>query len=254
MMLGVACAGLYRAASPPCSVRIHRVLATHHPSSRSPTASSMPSIGLNYSIDTYRFAKDLPSLVWDTFNEHPCDSNVMFPHAEKCRELERNGHPSSGLWVTCTTSQGFGESTLDFILSCTEGPLGSYPVFIFTPYPAKEHHSDYSRRRIRSMVHRLAKSVPSERVFSVFAPEQITRLFAFMWTEETGIGLDAEACYYAAKISYCTRKSLRPKQHTMLPGVEYELRLATEDDIHPCAELCYGFADESVSPNLVSSW
>ena len=207
----------------------------------------MPSVGPNFSIDEHRSAAQLPELVWDTFRAHPCDANIMYPHAEKSRERERLGESADGLWITCTTSNPFATPIIDFVLSCTEGPLGSYPIFLFTTIPKSEQHSEYCLRRIRHIVRRLARLVPPERIFSVFAPDQVTSVFASMWTEETGIRIDSDPVYYAAKISYCTKQSLRNKGYTLLPGVEYNLRLARDQDIAACAELCYGFAKESVS-------
>lgn len=199
----------------------------------------------------HKSAIDLPELVWETFRAYPCDANVMYPHAEKLRERERLGEPSSGRWITCTTSEPFAASTLEFVLSCTEGPLGSYPVFIFTTIPRKDQSSDYASRRIRAMIHLLARTVPPERVFSIFAPEQTTYMFARLWTEETGIQLASDPVYYAAKISYCTKRSFRPKRHTILPDAAYELRLAREEDAVACAELCFRFAKESVSISII---
>lgn len=207
----------------------------------------MPSVGPNFSIDEYRSATHLPNLIWDTFRAHPCDANIMYPHAEKSEERERMGEFTSGLWITCTTSQTFATPTLDFVLSCTEGPMGSYPIFIFTTIPKSEQSSDYSFRRIRYLAQRLARIVPPERVFSVFAPDQVTRTFASIWTEETGVRIDSDPIYYAAKISYCTKRSLRHKGYTLLSGVDYDLRLARDEDLAACAELCRGFAEESVS-------
>ncbi|GJE99638.1 hypothetical protein PsYK624_159090 [Phanerochaete sordida] len=212
----------------------------------------MPSVGADFSIDVYTSSSDLPSLVWDTFRRHPCDSNIIFPHAEQSREQERRGEPSSGIWITCTTSERFDAPTVDFVLSCTEGSLGRYPVFIFTTLSSAEHDREPARRRLRALARALAQNVRPERVFSVFAPEQITRTFATLWTGEVGVGLDLDPAYYAAKFTQCTAQSFRPRSHSVLPGVSYDLRLARDDDAVRCAELCYGFAQES-EPFLLSA-
>jgi hypothetical protein len=211
---------------------------------------SMPSVGTNYNIDVYTSAVDLPPLVWETFRAHPCDSNVIFPYAEMSREQQCGGKSSRSLWIICTTYELCASPTIDFVLSCTEGFLGSYPIFIFTTLSRHDQISDYAHRRLASLVKYLARQVPSERVFSIFAPDEITKMFATLWTEETGIGLDMDATYYAANISYCTRQSFRRRQDSILPGVDYSLRLATEADISRCAQLCYGFAEESVRTYL----
>lgn len=205
----------------------------------------MPSVGADFSIVPYTSAIDLPQLVWETFRSHQCDANIMYPQAEQCRDRERRGESSRSIWITCTTAERSDSPTIDFVLSFTEGPLGQYPVFIFTTLPHNEHHRESTRRRLRAMARLLAQNVRPERVFSVFAPEQITRTFASLWTEETGIGLDANPAYYAAKFSHCTARSFRPRQQSVLPGVSYDLRLARDEDAVRCAELCYGFAEES---------
>lgn len=62
----------------------------------------------------------------------------------------------------------------------------------------------------------------------------------------TGIALDNEAEYYAAKISFCTKRTFRPRQSSLFPDIEYDLRPAREEDTIQAAELCHGFASESV--------
>lgn len=205
----------------------------------------MPSVGPSFAIEVFHSATELPILVWDAFRAHPCDSNVMYPHAEKSREQERQGGSSLGLWITCTTSSTRGTPVVDFVLSCTEGPLGSYPIFLFTTISKTVQHSDYCSRRVNHITRRLVREVAPERVFSVFAPDQVTRTFASAWSAETGIRLDSNAVYYAAKSTYCTKRSLRHKADTLLPGVEYDTRPAQDRDLAACAELCYGFAKES---------
>lgn len=96
------------------------------------------------------------------------------------------------------------------------------------------------------LVRALQQAVPPERVFSVFAVETITHAFAAIWTQETGIPLDSEPEYYAAKFPHCTKETIRFRQ-TTISDVTYALRLATEEDIQDAAKLCFGFAAASVS-------
>lgn len=173
----------------------------------------------------------------------------MLPYAKKARQNAAldTGSDGSNVWLVCSTS-GPGSSipSIDFVLSCTEGPLGSYPLFIYTPIPAAQLDASYYVPRLRSLVHSLQQSVPSERVFSVFALEAIARTFASLWTKATGIGLEPDPEYYAAKFTYCTRNTLQAGQLASPRDVTYDLRLARESDLPHVAELCWGFAATSV--------
>ncbi len=211
----------------------------------------MPSVAPSYLIEISTSASTVPEYVWDAWRAHARDSNVMLPHAENARHQESTGHKSNGLWISCAPSTAYRAPAVDFVLSCTAGSLGSYPLFIFTPLPLDELDNDYVYPRLLALADALRTAVPVERVFSVFAPETITRLFVSIWTEITGVPLAPSAEYYAAKISYCTKQSLRPRSISLLPGVEYDLRLAMEEDTLQVAELCYGFAVESVSTGLL---
>ncbi|CAL1695213.1 unnamed protein product [Somion occarium] len=166
----------------------------------------------------------------------------MFPHAEKCREIEARVHSLTPgqFWIVCMTNQGGGHIFVDFVLSCTEGPLGSYPIFIFTTIPHGRLTSDPAASRISSLAYHLSLSVPTRRVFSVFAPEPVAQIFASIWTEHNGIPLDPiQAEYYAAKLMFCDRGTLRE-------GVTSpELRRAVVGDIPKAAQLCYEFAAKS---------
>ncbi|KAJ3521366.1 hypothetical protein NM688_g9025 [Phlebia brevispora] len=205
----------------------------------------MPSVSTNYAIDTYTSALDLPDTVWESFAAFPRDSNVMYPHALKARRDEQEGRLTKGLWIVCTSTNLLSSPSVDFVLSCTDGPLGSYPVFIFTPIPPSCLDSEYVHPRLEALARALLAAIPSHRVFSVFAPDAITLMFTSLWTDLTGVLLDPEPRYYAAKITYCTKRSFRPRQTSIFPDVEYTLRLAREDDISGVAELCLGFARES---------
>lgn len=207
----------------------------------------MPSVGSDFSIDIFTRASDLPQSVWLTFQTHPCDSNVMYPHTEALRAKEMAGGSGDNVWITCTSSQPHSPPTLDFVLSCTDGYQGGYPVFLFTtlPYDSLSHPTDYTRRRVNALVRALQRAVPTERVFSVFAPEPLTRLFATLWTAATGVQLDADPEYYAAKFPYCTSETFRPRRSSLFPDITFDLRPARPDDLKQVAELCYGFAKES---------
>ncbi|KAL6310123.1 hypothetical protein BKA93DRAFT_821181 [Sparassis latifolia] len=205
----------------------------------------MPARTLPYIVQTFHSARDLPVEVWDCFSKNPRPSNIMFPHAEKSRDKDRGGdsNVANDVYIVCMTQRP-GEALLcmDLVLSCAQGPLGAYPVFIFTPIPYRQIQKDYIMPRLLGMVSALQESVPPERVFSVFAPEYIAESFASIWTQRTGIRLDVDCEYYAAKFTFCTRKSFRPRRATLLPNLSYQLRPAIEADIPNVVPLCYGFA------------
>lgn len=208
----------------------------------------MPSVERRFSLNTYTTALDIPSHVWDTFSSHSRASNIMYPYAIHCRNEGQEGRAAHAIWIVCTTASLSTQAgpSVDFVLSCTDGYLGQYPVFIFTPLPHPVLHSHYARRRLQALARTLRTAQPSSRVFSVFAPEAVTNQFCSIWSTITGIPLDPHPEYYAAKITYCTKRSFRPRQNTLLPDVEYTLRLAQEHDVIGAAELCYAFAKESV--------
>ncbi|KAH9951033.1 hypothetical protein B0H21DRAFT_776417 [Amylocystis lapponica] len=196
----------------------------------------------------YRDSNDFPAYVWDTLRHDPRSSNIILGPAEKARTRPASVASSrrEDLWIVCATRRSGGASpSLEFILSCIQGPLGSYPIFIYTPFSSRQIRTESHRSRITSLVNALQKNVAPERVFSVFALEPITRMFAAIWRERTGVPLDGEPEYYAAKFSYCTRRTFCARQPTTFPDMTYTLRPAVESDIRQAASLCYGFAAAS---------
>ncbi|KAF9012667.1 hypothetical protein BDQ17DRAFT_1191433, partial [Cyathus striatus] len=130
---------------------------------------------------------------------------------------------------------------VELVLSCT----GRYPVFIFTTLPVASLTEDFLYPRLQALAQELRAIVPIERVFSVFSLDQITVLFAEIWTSLTDVQSYANEPYYAARISFCTRRTLSKRQMTVSPGLDFDLRSAGEDDVEDIADLCYSFAAES---------
>lgn len=82
--------------------------------------------------------------------------------------------------------------------------------------------------------------MPVERVYSVFAPEIIAHLFIDIWTNLTGVELHApDPYYYAAKISFCSRRTLSRRQATQ--NAAYSMRPARMEDIEQVGDLCFEF-------------
>ena len=209
----------------------------------------MPSSQFLYTISTYESATDLPPHVWDAFQASPRDSNIMYPHALRARQQEADGRPSTGIWIVCSTPHLLTRQSpsVDFVLSCTEGSLGQYPIFIFTPISPAHLDHDFIAPRLESIASALRQAVPTGRVFSVFAVDAVTIEFTSIWSRMTGVPLAPQPDYYAAKGTYCTQRTFRPRSPSLFADMDYELRLARDADVAAAAELCYGFAAESVS-------
>ena len=207
----------------------------------------MPSVAPRYFVQVYNSASSLPQGVWAIWDALPRDSNIMYPHALRMKAREAAGKQSHGVWIVCTTPSLTTSASIDFVLACTEGPLGNYPIFIFTPIAPTSLHYDHLYPRLEAIADALYTAVRVERVFSVFALEAVTTAFASIWTTKTGISLDKEPAYYAAKGTYCTRETFIPaRRQTLLPGISYDMRPARRDDAKNVADLCYGFALKSV--------
>ncbi|KAK7694964.1 hypothetical protein QCA50_002152 [Cerrena zonata] len=199
-----------------------------------------------YHVDVYTSALRLPKMVWDTFSSNPRSANIMYPHALKCHHLEDKGRQPAPdqFWIVCCTGANGSNMSVDFVLSCTRGPLGNYPIFIFTTVPHTQLDSNAAVVRISALVDHLSAYANVKRVFSVFAPELLARVFASIWTERKGIPLDPVLPeYYAAKLTYCNRESFNRVEPPLYAG--YLMRLANESDIPKVAPLCHGFSAES---------
>ncbi|KAH7916418.1 hypothetical protein BJ138DRAFT_1108783 [Hygrophoropsis aurantiaca] len=194
------------------------------------------------SVQTYYSALAIPAHVWETMKLYPSTSNIILPYAEKALRAEASGTALSGrnLWITYARP---GQQ-VEFVLSCTEGALGTYPIFIFTSIPITQIEEAYLEHPIYLLAKTLLDVVGLERVFSVFAVEPVTLKFAAVWSELTGINTYAEP-YYDATFSYCTKKSFVNRTTTIHPDLIFELCLATPDDTEAVARLCRNFAATS---------
>jgi len=193
-------------------------------------------------IYIYRSPREFPSSVWQALKDDPENSNVILPHAIKHFLKERLGETCvpSQYWIV---SGSYDLLLVDFILSCAEGPLGAYPVFICATRPFNELIPEYTSPHLRALVDALAKLVPHHRVFSVFSPEPLARQFGHLWAERTGVAVVED--YYVAKQTHCTLKSFIDRRMTCFADLDCELRLALESDLPQAGALCYNFAASS---------
>ncbi|KZV76935.1 hypothetical protein PENSPDRAFT_673129 [Peniophora sp. CONT] len=204
----------------------------------------MPALVSKHVVRVYDHASKLPASVWEAFRLREREANVMYPHALKSRLYD--GAQGPQFWLTCSSyiASNDDRQTLDLVLSCTEGAMGSFPIFIFVNTSPRHLSPEWLRSRLDAMIQRLLGQVDASRVFSVFAPEPVTREFAQMWMYRTNIGFYSEP-YYAAKLTYCTPTTITRRRMTVFPDLGYVPRLAEDKDLHVVAELCRGFAATS---------
>lgn len=71
-------------------------------------------------------------------------------------------------WLSLWTTRGRQPAQLDMVLSCTTGPIGKYPIFLYSNVPDDELTPEWIVPRIELLVKHLRCSLSSKRVFSVF--------------------------------------------------------------------------------------
>jgi hypothetical protein len=208
----------------------------------------MPSL-LSHFTSTYTRASDLPESVLKVLRSNARNANVILPPALKIMAAEQSSNfNQKNIWITCASQNP--PCPIEFVLSCAEGYMGSYPLFILTTLPVNQLTDEHIRSCVQMMAQALKKAVPIQRVYSVFAPEPLTEAFVAVWTRLTGIKSHAEP-YYAANITYCTRDSFVNRQTSVHPSLTYEIRPAIASDINEIADLCFQFAEDSVSNHNV---
>jgi hypothetical protein len=204
-------------------------------------------------VRQYLSASSLPDVVWTILRSHAAAANTILPHALKVLQVEEQSQPlGSQLWLVCFSPR------IEFILSCTEGLLGTYPIFIFTPIPFNELGGKDLHASMSSLCHALLAAVGRQRVFSVFAVRPVTEAFVRQWSSLANIAPVAQP-YYDAIFTFCTKKRLMqskrvtagqlvttPKSSRTSRPVTVDLRRASPKDIDRVAVLCREFAATSV--------
>lgn len=207
----------------------------------------MPVATSQFSTSVSTCAQEIPQSVWDILRSHSRAANVILPRAEKALAMELRGELPTRreCWITCSTFKSSVE-TIDFVLSCTEGAVGSYPIFIVPTRPSSQLDEGYLLPRLSLLVRVLHATVSVQRVYSVFSPDPVAKMFADLWVDHTGVAIE-ETPYYAAMFTFCTEATYVERLMTSHPSLKYELRPAVENDIPNIADQCFGFAFGSVS-------
>ncbi|KAF8161424.1 acyl-CoA N-acyltransferase [Crassisporium funariophilum] len=196
-------------------------------------------------IEVITRAIDLPALARDALEENPINANTILPILNKCVKLDRAGcSPPGHFWVVIYSFTP--RKRVLFILACTEGYMGLYPIFIFTPTSSLSlgKNIDAVKPSLHLLAETLARHVPVERVYSIFALRIITLVFADCWTRITGTKALQEP-YYDAKISFLRRNEGHDRAATVYMDEKLEIKPADIHDVPAVSRLAYLFAKES---------
>lgn len=203
--------------------------------------------GLLSSIQRFDMSTGIPKAVWTALYANAARANLVLPHAEKVfgrQKFTPKIDATEQLWFVYSKP---GTSEIQFILACTEGPLGKYPLYIIPTVPA----TDLTPELLKNSTEALCSALLSEtgfraRVFSVFSVEKVTEAFVPVWERAAEIDCIKDP-YYSAIFSVCTENTLVRQQRAPRPSgnVALEPRLATEQDAGQMSTLCYEFAKTS---------
>ncbi|KAG2118010.1 uncharacterized protein F5147DRAFT_833142 [Suillus discolor] len=204
--------------------------------------------GLLSSVQVFDLSTGLSEAGWNALLSNAARANLVLPHAEKVfgRQIFTPRIDSAEqLWLTYSKP---GTSEISLVLSCTEGPLDKYPLFIIPTIPIAEFTPEFLESSMMALCSALVEEpgFRKERVFSIFSVENIAEAFALTWERLTGIGR-IEKPYYSAFFSVCTESTLVRQERPPRPSEDVILdpRLAVEQDAEEIAKLCREFAKTS---------
>ncbi|KAL0951567.1 hypothetical protein HGRIS_008249 [Hohenbuehelia grisea] len=200
----------------------------------------LPKASTSWTVTVCTSARDLSSDVWEAFKTHPQQSNIMYFRALQLQGNAKKSEPGQ-FWIVCSSSSANNGQIIDFVLACTDGPIGQYPICIFSPHPYETlKDKNFTRPRLQGMVEELdLQTEARQRVFSVFAPHILSTMFADLWEKKTEI-LRVPVPYYDCRQAHCTQSTLKTGCHQ-----QETIRLGTTVDISGIADLCYLFGQDS---------
>lgn len=202
----------------------------------------------------YHHASDLPKVVWRALLQHEAVANVILPFAKKAINSPRD---SDQLWIVV-----YDANNVEFVLSCTKGPIDNYPIFIIACKSSTQLAQEERRGRpitdaLSPLIMCLLNEVPPQRVFSVFSTVKVTTAFAKLFEAYTHEkhGIQAiKAPYYDATFTFCTRETLKKPPADAVSSFtgqeEIAIALLRADMSHlgAIAAMCKAFSETSVSP------
>jgi hypothetical protein len=198
--------------------------------------------GLNTSVQAFDRDSGIPDVVWDVLRANAARANVILPHAEKV--FSNPSIVSNEFWLVYSKP---GTSGIQFVLSCTDGQMGKYPVFIVPILPIPELTPELLEVSMEAFCDALLNQpgFGKRRVYSVFSIDLVAKAFARAWEGRTGINCIEEP-YYDAIFTMCSDDTLVRDVRPPRDDVVIELRLAVEQDAQMIGQLCYEFAATSV--------
>ncbi|KAJ3576491.1 hypothetical protein NP233_g391 [Leucocoprinus birnbaumii] len=201
------------------------------------------------SIQVFDSSLRIPRYVLNALQGNECRSNCALPLILKSQDLESRGQtpPHRQIWVVCSSVNSSGAPSVELMLCVTEGYIDSYPVFIYNHLPPDLLTRGYIQPRMAALANALAEALNGNlaRVYAVYGQDPLAEAFAWNWTNITGIGNLVDKPYYAAKLSYCTRQTLRSRFLPLPDDLIPEIRLANDEDVREVAQCCHGFASDS---------
>ncbi|KAG1783534.1 hypothetical protein EV702DRAFT_1040092 [Suillus placidus] len=204
--------------------------------------------GLLSSIQRFDESTGISKAVWTALLANAARANLILPHAEKVFGHQKSTPKivaTGQLWLVYSKP---GTSEIQFILSCTEGLLDKYPLFIVPTIPIADLTPELLKTSMEALCNALLNEpgFKRERVFSIFSVEEVTEAFVLAWEKLAKIDR-FEDPYYDAIFSVCTKSTLVPQQRAARPSedVVLEPRPAVEQDAEQIAVLCLDFAATS---------
>ncbi|KAJ2931526.1 hypothetical protein H1R20_g5568, partial [Candolleomyces eurysporus] len=210
----------------------------------------MPGLNLNtspkpsFDVQIVKSTKDFPQKALAVLDANAAKANIILPIFLKRRDEEQRGIVSNEyLWLVCYDSPARTE--VEYIVSCTMGMMGRYPIFIFTTKAREDLKDDEVDYAMQAICEALDTCIQWKRVYSVFAVDRVAEKFSATWSQRTNIEAYS-APYYDSTFSFLSKRNLvLPRQKTLLTDIQYDLCLATQEDIPAIGKLCEMFAAES---------
>ncbi|EIW87018.1 hypothetical protein CONPUDRAFT_116004 [Coniophora puteana RWD-64-598 SS2] len=196
----------------------------------------MPSLVATSRVTVFKTARSLLDAYGKDLKACAGPANIILPIAEKACYA----NDGRNTWLIYKKSE---ISSPLLILSCTQGDMGAYPIFIFTPLSIAELQHEDIDGAVRELCQTLLGAVERKRVYSVFAVKPVAETFATVWSEVSGVAAIPEP-YYDATFSYCTKSSIT-RSHSYRPDLVFELRRGQYEDIEGIAMLCRDFSRTS---------
>ena len=199
----------------------------------------------------YHHASELPDEVWRALSENEAAANVILPFASAKKAQNPQGDHEQ-LWIALYDST----NNVEFVLSCTKGLLGNYPIFIVPSKSTSQIVQDEEcggniADSLLPLVLCLLKEVPPQRVFSVFSIARVAETFAKIFGAHTSqeYGIQAfEVPYYDATFTFCTSETLKnaPGPLKGSDDVVIALRRADMSHLMEIKGMCKAFLETSV--------